>query len=150
MACAFLAKNSREEGKEPFSLSDFVNLSKGLKPLITRVSTVSQGSNSATSAWERARQNCTTQLLIRYGMLESQADENGDIPDCFNKEKLSPLKIESKAWWYETHKVFDIGGNGNQDFVLRFPQYSNGRIDINNGQYNKGLKLYNVKVKYDK
>ena len=121
-----------------------------LKPLITHVSNVSQGSNIATSAWERARKNWTTQLLIHYGMLESQAKENGDTPECFNKKKLSPIKIEATSWWDKTHKVCDIGGNGNQDFVLWFPRDTNGIIDLNNGQYNKNRNLYQVKVKYKK
>ena len=89
-------------------------------------------------------------MLIRYGMLESQAKNNGKIPDCFNKEKLSPLNIEATSWWDETHKFCDIGGNGNQYFVLWLPQDSDGIIDLKNGHYYKDLKLYKVKVKYDK
>ena len=89
-------------------------------------------------------------MLIHYGILESQSDENGEIPDCFNKENISPLNIEATAWWDETHKVCDIGGNGNREFVLRFPRDSKGRIDLKNGHYNKYFKLYKVKVKYDK
>ena len=89
-------------------------------------------------------------MLIRYGMLESQAKENGDTPECFNKKKLSPIKIEATSWWDKTHKVCDIGGNGNQDFFLWFPRDTNGIIDLNNGQYNKDLNMYKVKVKYNK
>ena len=51
MTWAFLAEHSREEVKEPFSILSVFTLSKVLKPFITRVSTVSQGSNIATSAW---------------------------------------------------------------------------------------------------
>ena len=89
-------------------------------------------------------------MIIRYGMLESQGDNNGNIPDCFKKEKLSPLNIEATAWWDETHKVCDIGGNGNRYFPPRLPQYSNIIIDLKNGQYNKDLNMYKFKVKNDK
>ena len=58
--------------------------------------------------------------------------------------------IEATAWRDETQKVCDIGGNGNQYFVLWLPRDSNGRINLKNCQYNKNLNMYKVKVKYNK
>ena len=105
-----------------------------LSALVTKVPTKSQGIYDADSAWARARKNWTTQLLICYGLFDSQKDENGDIPDYFNKEEMSALKAEATALWDETHEVCDIGGNANREFVLQFPRDENGKVDVLNGK----------------
>ena len=113
LAWAFIAFNSVEEGNEPFSLLDVITLSKRMVALVTKVPMKSQGSYNADSAWARARKTWTTQLLIRYGLLDSQVDKNGNITDFFNKEELFALKAEATACWDETHEVCDIGDNSN-------------------------------------
>ena len=139
-----------EEGNEPFSLLAVITLYKIMSDLVTKVPTKSQGSYDANSAWARARKTWTTQLLIRYGLLDSQVDKNGNITDFFNKEELFALKAEATACWDETHEVCDIGDNSNWEFVLQFPQDENCKVDVMKGTHSTDKKLLKVKVNYDK
>jgi hypothetical protein len=121
MAMMLVNEHKRQKHQPPFSASAVYSLSKRLKPKVTKVVRKKQGDTDVNSAWAKARYNSVTQLLIRFGLLESQPDENGNLADYFNKDKITALQREQVADWEETHRKCQIGGIGSWVIYERVP-----------------------------
>ena len=87
-----------------------------LKPKVCRVKKRPQGSTDPNAPWSRARLNWVTQLLVRFGMLKSSElgslidPVTGELPEYFDKDKLTRLLPEQVAWFDETEKAAQRGG----------------------------------------
>ncbi|CAB9505297.1 unknown protein [Seminavis robusta] len=155
-------KHRDDEDLEPLSYSAVYGVSKRLKPLVSPIKKLKQGNRDKASAWAKARLNWCAQLLCRLGrrhlipeeVMEYLKDENGDLPDCFDEEKLKPYEfnIAQVCWWDETHKACAIGDatvQAGRKFQVKFPRNENGKIDLENGKYKEEDKSF-LQVKYDK
>ena len=69
-----------------------------------------QGNKDADSNWANARHRFVVQMLMRFG---AEPDFTisccGFIPECFNREKLTPMYENDIAWWDEVHKECLLG-----------------------------------------
>jgi hypothetical protein len=148
-------QHRREAGLSSVTRAAVIGLIQQLKPEISRVQKVSQGSRDINSNWSVARWLFSTQFLIKLGVLESQeitikckdtGTENTFIPDYWNKSKLSAINLSHKK---ETHQKCTIGGlSGAREHFLKFPRNENGELDIN-GTYSSTI-VTQLKVKYAK
>ena len=79
---------------------------------VTTIRKRPQGSTDPESKWAKWRDRWTTQLLLRMGKdvdISKWRDKNGDLPDCFNIEKLTKIEPEAITWWDEVHKTCVVG-----------------------------------------
>jgi hypothetical protein len=101
-------------------------------------------------AWCKARKGWSTQLLIRFGLLNQAAidllrdTESNKLPAWYDSEQMDPLEQSQVVWWDETHKKCVIGGlqGGAATHFVRFSRDKNGRLDLDNGTY------YDTEVSY--
>jgi hypothetical protein len=85
-------------------------LIKRMQPNVVKVNKRRQGSNDETSNICRARKAWCMQLAIRMGLVDYRdVMREGGIPDdvpvpkWFDKEKLTPLKLEQIVFFDEMH-----------------------------------------------
>ena len=96
--------------KERVTKSKVYTLIQNLKPKLAKVEAHRQGSNDVDSRICRARKAWCTQLAVRLGYVDYKNDVmakegiEGPIPRWYDRENLTPLKIEQIAFWDETHK----------------------------------------------
>lgn len=102
--------------------------------------------NDPNSDWSKSRLAWSTQLLIRFGKLDSQKDIDGNIPDYFNAELLTKLVPEQIVWWDESHFKCVIGGQGvnRQGSCYQLKRDKNGKLD-SKGEYAARPEELNVK-----
>ena len=86
-----------------------------LKPKVTAIRKRQQGSLDENSNWCRVNVRWATQLMTRHGMfpaeeLEKLKDDDGELPDCCNIDKLRPLDLRGVTFWDKVHKQVR-GGN---------------------------------------
>ena len=116
--------------------------------IVVPVTRKSQGNDDPTSNWARARYRFVTQMMVMFGMgpdLTDFLDEDGSVPDMFNREKLRKINPNSIAWWDETHRdcvVADMGGKFQKQVL--FPRDENGNYD-ENGTYDDGSRVLTFK-----
>lgn len=77
-----------------------------MKARVSKIMKRPQGSTDLESAWAKCRYRFVTQLLLRFELdidITPFLNEDGSIPDCFNKEKLltlyPALHICAIAFW---------------------------------------------------
>ena len=97
-------------GLEPVAFNSVYTLIKGMQPNVVKVNKRRQGSNDETSNICRARKAWCMQLAIRMGLVDYRdVMREGGIPDdvpvpkWFDKEKLTPLKLEQIVFFDEMH-----------------------------------------------
>ncbi len=124
-------EHRKEEGKTHVGTDTVWRTIHRLKPVVKRTPTASQGSHDAHAAWTIARKNWIAQLLIRIGELtDDQVNSlkvNGELPEYFDKTKLTELKLEQIAWFDKTHKKVIIGMGS--DYQTKFPRDKDGNLD---------------------
>jgi hypothetical protein len=144
-----------KSGQPSVTRSAVYTLSLALKPKLSKITEMSQGSKDPNSAWSKARYNWFTHLLIRFGELDSEQNlppMNGLLPPPWlDKEKLTPLTITQVVWWDETHWRCTAGkddfNNDNRDgYIIQFPRAKNGKLDLENGSYDE-KEMSRLKVK---
>ena len=142
-------KHREEIGADAYTMASIYRTCKALQPLYSRMKKVSQGSKDVAAPWSRARYNWVTQLLIRFGMMESVIDPiKGTIKDCFNSAKMDSLNICQIAWWDETHRKCVINGAGREiEFTIKFKRDADGKLDVKNGKYSDE-ETFELKVKF--
>jgi len=148
---ATVNEHRRQNGESSFTLAPIYRVSQALKPRKCRIKKRNQGSEDEQSAWCLARKGWVTQLLIRTGKLESQIDPvTGEIPDCFDANKMDMLELSQIGWWDETHQKCTIGGigAGSVNSFLKFPRDANKKLDLENGTYSLEERA-ELKVKYE-
>ena len=123
-------KHREEIGADAYTMASIYRTCKALQPLYSRMKKVSQGSKDVAAPWSRARYNWVTQLLIRFGMMESVIDPiKGTIKDCFNSAKMDSLNICQIAWWDETHRKCVINGAGREiEFTINLNETQMGNL----------------------
>jgi len=141
------------------------SLVKRLNPFHKRIGTQGQGSSNPESPWARARLNWTTQLLLRFGWSEgisitrTRQNTAGEletfVPDCFDKDKLTPCQLDRTAFFDETHRKCIIGGKlvkggKNENITLLFPRDENDNLDPNGNHFRESPIKPRLNVKYDK
>ena len=113
---------------------------KNMKPQVERIGVKSQGSKDVNSAWCKARYNWNTQLMIRFGLLDSVPDASGTVQPWFDKNKLTPIETTQVGWFDETHTKCTIGGqkaDKSKRHVVRFPRDQHGKLDMQAGAYDE-------------
>ena len=124
------------QGCDWVGVSAVANCIGRLQPLITPVFHVPQGSVDEESRWAKARHRFASQLLIRLGewnpdlaelKKDGLVDEDAtEIPRCYDKSVLPPLKLEAIAFWDETHREIRVGyvtqgdGRREREYALRW------------------------------
>ena len=111
-----------------------------MKPQVERIGVKSQGSKDVNSAWCKARYNWNTQLMIRFGLLDSVPDASGTVQPWFDKNKLTPIETTQVGWFDETHTKCTIGGqkaDKSKRHVVRFPRDQHGKLDMQAGAYDE-------------
>jgi hypothetical protein len=124
-----------------------------MEPIVTKVLKRQQGSHDTMSNWAIANYRWSVQVLLRMGVLEVKdipkdlydKDKDGDLPNCFNPEKLTPIDIKSMAYWDETHKRQKLGKirNGG-NFEYRFKRDEHGNV-ASTRQYGERNTQYQMK-----
>ena len=114
----------------------------------------SQGSDDPHSPWARARCNWGgSQLLIRFGLMASKMDSEGNIQDWFNAEKMAKLEKCQAAWWDEMRSKCVIGGqaagNGSCHACDLKGMRVNGKLDPKHGSCND-QDIVEVRAKFKK
>ena len=143
-----------------------------LKPVVTSISKMKQGSKDPNSKWAMARHGWCLQLLIRFreigadallaALASQRSSPYGAIKDAaaikvlprpayFSEEHLgAALSICQIAWWDETHMKVAVAGKGHKaagsKFQVRFPRDEKGRLDPNGKQL--GERQYDLNIKY--
>ena len=135
-------------GRETVSRDAVITCEKHMVHVVSNIEKRPQGNKNADSKWGRARYRWVTQLLIRLGHdpdLTDFLNEDGSIPDCFNKELLDQLSVEAILWWDEVHKkcYFGLLREGSKE-QTRFPHDENGRYNPE-GEYREEKKHLQVK-----
>lgn len=133
----------RTQNVPSFTMGPVHTAFKKLKPKVCKIKQRPQGSTDKDAPWSKARLNWVTQLLIRFGKLESQVDPaTGHPPAYFDSEKLTKLTkltLEQVAWFDETHRKCTIGnevaGSISSKTYVRFPRDADGKLDLENGTY---------------
>ena len=135
ISMAWMIVNSHREEQELTSLtrSAVYSCIKRLRPEVTPVTKLKQGSSDPNDPWSKARAGWVKQLLIRFGILV--IPETEQVPDCFDVTKLNCLDKDQAAWWDETHRSCNPGAGGiaggARTTFLRFHRDENGRLDPN-------------------
>ena len=126
-----------ESGLEGVSRSAVDSLVMRMKPKIEVITKRKQGSKDPQNPWSRARLLWSKKLLIRFGELPT---EEG-VPH-FNQDLVGKLELDQVVWWDETHRKCLIGGLTNRNFTMKFKRDENGKLDFNNGKYDKKKRKF--------
>lgn len=140
------------------------SLFKRLNPNIKAMQSISQGSSDPLAKWCRARTYWTTQLLVRLGeadgidLMKTRESEDGSVeeylPDYYNIDKLTPIKLSRIAWFDETHRYCQVGGTQGTGLGTKFnitmPRDERGNLDPNGTTTHTNDKKGPMKCKYDK
>ena len=117
-------------------------------PMIRRA----QGDFDKPSKWAEARHRFVTQLQVCIGDdadISKFIDKDGNVPDCFNKEKLDPISFKGTAWWDEAHKDCHVGDGRDKDSKqYKFPRNELGEYD-QKGEISQDTAFY-CQFKYNK
>ena len=144
-ALTFINETREDAGLQLFGLNAIVGALLRMQKREERVCKQSQGSNDPASNWAIARDNFTTQILIRidienkgvhYNLDHIKERNGGNLPDGYKYDKLMPIHKEAVAWWDETHRdccVHDLGGSVRH--LWKFPRDAEGNYD-EEGRYN--------------
>ena len=93
-----------------------------------------QGDFDKSSNWAEASHRFVMQLQV---CISDNADwikfidNDGNLPDCFNKDKLHPISFKGTLWWWDkAHHDCHLGYGGNKDSKqFKFPRYELGVHD---------------------
>ena len=83
-------------GKSIVGQTTILNTYHRMKPLVTKVVTISQGSSDPTSAWAKARFNWVKQLGIRFGVIDPTKDRDPPMPGVSSEEEEVRNKVKNK------------------------------------------------------
>jgi hypothetical protein len=101
---------TKEQNLPSYTTSAASTCIRNLKPKVERIGVKSQGSKDVNSAWCKARYNWNTQLLIRFGLIDSVPDLLGVQQPWFDKSKLTAIEMTQVGWFDETHTKCTNGG----------------------------------------
>ena len=109
---ALVVTHCEQNDMLPFSSAAVSSIMKKLEPRRLKVGKRKQGHTSKDLDWSKLRLAWVTQLLIRFGKLDSVNNSEGNIPNHFNADRLTKLVPEQIVWWDESHWKCVIGGQG--------------------------------------
>lgn len=145
----------REEGLLDVGRSAVHSAYLRLEPVVTQILDAKQGSYDVHSAWAKARLMFVLQLLVRLGQMTGLAAwlcalqvlvPSALMPAYFELSIIGALTIYQIAFWDETHKEQQMGGNGNGTRIqVRFKRSADGKLDPNGELAERKTKL---KAKY--
>jgi hypothetical protein len=103
-------KYRKEQNLPSYTSGAVATCIRNLKPKVKQIGVKSQGSKDVSSAWCKARYNWNTQLMMRFGLIDSVPDLLGILQPWFDKSKLTAIKMTQVGWFDETHTKCTIGG----------------------------------------
>jgi hypothetical protein len=148
-ACWLVNKHRKETGEESLCIAPVRNLIKRMDASVEKIKKRAQGSLIPTSVQAKAKLGWNKQLLVRFGKLKF--DSNDNLLDCYNLgvRDMTKLDVNGTAWWDECHKKCTIGELGVQaEHHIKFRRDENGKLDLENGRYDDS-EVHHVNVKYE-
>lgn len=143
----------KEESLPSVTFACVYSLLFRLQPKRQPVKELKQGTRDVDSNWARARLRWSTQLLIRYGELDYQAEnpiKHTPVPPWYDKHLLTPLSPYGVIDWDEFHRKCTPGEGlcgGTKKHRLIFKRNQSGKIDLENGTYTE-YQLSEMNCKY--
>eukprot|EP00984_Skeletonema_dohrnii_P020196 scaffold9773_cov131-Skeletonema_dohrnii-CCMP3373.AAC.1 len=147
----FIAK-----GRQPPGLSSVRSAVKRMTKIMYRAGKRPQGSTDPKSPWAIACHRFTAQILLRAGKIKEEdlpdefkeeVDGQQVLPECFQKDKLTPIDFEKVGWWDEVHRKAHLGMVNMNGMVTQFPRNEKGEYDPD-GTYKK--EVFEMGVKFSK
>lgn len=145
----------QEEGLADVGRSAVHSAYLRLEPVVTQILDAKQGSYDKHSTWAKARLMFVLQLLVRLGRMTGLAAWFCALqvivpvafqPAYFELSIIGALTIYQIAFWDETHKEQQMGGNGNGTRIqVRFKRNADGKLDPDGELAERKTKL---KAKY--
>ena len=134
-------------GKQRVTYSAIKSCIARMKPQITSIERLKQGSSNPVSAWAVARKNWVFQLLLRFCEKSWDRSILGTPPPYFNITKLGPpISTAQIVYFDEMHKKCYIGTACGAQNQIMFPRDKDGNVSIDDGTYsNERKKFLNVK-----
>ena len=124
-----------QNGEEMVSQSCIISLMRRIKPKVVKIKKRKMGSSDPTSTWAQARKAWATQLLARLGEADGY-EVPSPVERRFHRDTVGRLDLHQIIWWDETHRKCLIGElSSSKDYALLFPRNSEGKLDLDNGQY---------------
>ena len=108
-------------GKETIYRSDINSCIHRMKPQVSCVHTLKQGSSDPLSNWSTARKTWVNQLLLRLRVFTWEVTSLGQPLPCFEIDKLGPpLSTAQIVYFDKIHKQCIIGKSGGVKKDIKF------------------------------
>ena len=135
--CTFILNTFRVRRDEPHvGVTTVWAACRRLNPLVTAIQKRKQGSSDPDSEWARSRLNWVTQLMVLFLLLDKVTLGGDACPRYFDSDIVGTLVLVQVAFWDETHKIVQVGGNG-QDArrkQIRFYKDADGNVRDKDGK----------------